>query len=223
MATSFVLFDLYETLLAFEMKLVHDDRRRMADQLRVSPERLERAEKMTEARMRGLYGGTLDEELATILQTAGAEPGPERVSRYRASQLDAWERATIVHPDVMTCLDDLRRAGVRLGLVSNCSHLTRPLLERWEIGRYFDQLVLSCEVGCTKPDRHILETAVAAMAARAEDGLLVDDQGEYVRAAAAIGLAGWQILRGRPPQTCGHRVIGDLRDLSRELVGDHPG
>jgi HAD superfamily hydrolase (TIGR01509 family) len=179
----------------------------------VSPERLERAEAMTEERMRGQYGRTLEDELATIMRAAGAPDDPESVSLYRDSQLRAWQEATIVQADVISCLEALHRAHVRLGLVSNCSHLTRPLLERWQLGRYFHAMALSCEVGCAKPDPRILATAVHAMDANPEDGLLVDDRAEYVSAAAAIGLDGCQIVRGRSPEMNDHRVISDLREI----------
>jgi HAD superfamily hydrolase (TIGR01509 family) len=95
----------------------------------------------------------------------------------------------------MPALGSLRRGGVRLGLVSNCSRLTRALLPTWPFGTSFDAIVLSCEVGTVKPDPAIVLAAVDALGASPEDGIFVDDSAEYVDAARMLGMGGLTMRR----------------------------
>jgi putative hydrolase of the HAD superfamily len=217
-----VLFDLYETLVRFDSRTIRAARERMIDRLGVSIEQLELAEERTlQDRMRGCFGTSLDDEMAAILHAAGARTDAELVSEFRESELRAWGAATLVHPDVMPCLDGLRADNVRLGLVSNCSRLTRPLLEQWPFGQRFEAVILSCEVGRTKPDPGIFERAVTEMCGAYDEGVLVDDRPAYVDGAEAAGLRGCLIARSQPPQSNGHHVISDLGQLTALVAGAH--
>ena len=232
---TFVLFDLYDTLVEFKPDPVREARQSMATDLGVSPRDLEEAERRTlSARMCGRFGNTLEDELAHIITEAGCTPHASLVSQYRDTQLNAWREASIVHSDVMPCLRYLRAARIRLGLVSNCSRLTRPLLGGWPFGGCFDEVTLSCEIGCTKPDKEILRTAVQAVGGNPKDGMLVDDRADFVAAATGFGLRGCQIVRRESaPQNGGPMmsdracvgaptssvVIDDLRHLPRHLGG----
>lgn len=87
-------------------------------------------------------------------------------------------------------LADLRRRGYRLGIITNWDPSARALVERHGLGGYFEQLVVSSEVGCEKPDRRIYDLAVAAGGVRAEECLYVGDN-YYIDAvgARAAGMA----------------------------------
>lgn len=53
---------------------------------------------------------------------------------------------------------------------------------------YFDAVVVSCEVGCAKPDPRIYEICLATLGIRAAAALFVDDRLENVEAAERQGL-----------------------------------
>ena len=59
----------------------------------------------------------------------------------------AWH----VYEDVRPCLERLRQAGYKLGIISNWDERLRPLLKALGLDRYFDAIIISCEAGHHKP------------------------------------------------------------------------
>jgi len=215
-----VLLDLYDTLVSFDPRLIAAGRAATAARLGVTPEALERADRATMPdRMLGRHGGLRD-ELAGLLRAAGAPAGALDVAAFMAAELRMWEAAVVVHDDVRPALARLRRHGVRLGLVSNCSHLTAPLLDMWGLRDRFDAVTLSCEAGCVKPSPRLFERALAAIGGEAARGLLVDDRQDCVEAARALGFRARRIVRGAPPGEAGE--VADLGELTDELLLGRP-
>ncbi len=83
---------------------------------------------------------------------------PELYERFgRAS---AWR----VFDDVLPLLDRAATRGIKLGVISNWDELLRPLLAELKLADYFEAIVVSCEVGFSKPSRVIFETAAEKLA-----------------------------------------------------------
>jgi putative hydrolase of the HAD superfamily len=53
---------------------------------------------------------------------------------------------------------------------------------------YFDEVIVSCEVGCTKPDARIYELCLERLGTRPEATLFVDDRVENLEGAARLGI-----------------------------------
>ena len=85
-------------------------------------------------------------------------------------------------------VDEVRRAGVHTGLLSNSWGLSAYPFER--LGRSFDTIVLSGEVGLRKPDARIFELAVDRVGLPAASCVFVDDLEPNVTAAIGFGLRG---------------------------------
>ncbi|RKJ40911.1 HAD family hydrolase [Acutalibacter sp. 1XD8-33] len=108
---------------------------------------------------------------------------------YRDSLgLDAGAFQTVAHtlsrdyrqeyslaPGALEVLDRLKEQGIVLGIVSNHHTGIRAVLEEMGIARYFHPVVISEEVGVSKPDAAILELACARAGASPEDCLYVGD------------------------------------------------
>jgi putative hydrolase of the HAD superfamily len=61
--------------------------------------------------------------------------------------------------DVRPILDRLSATGLRLGVISDWDERLRPLLQRFDLTRYFDPIIVSCEAGYPKPDPRIFAAA----------------------------------------------------------------
>jgi FMN phosphatase YigB (HAD superfamily) len=78
-------------------------------------------------------------------------------------------RRAAVHPSdgVHDCLDALKRAGARIGIVCDIgltpSSVVRELLARYDLLEFFDGMSFSDEVGYYKPDRPIFEHALESV------------------------------------------------------------
>ena len=82
-----------------------------------------------------------------------------------------------------------RAAGVRTAILSNGvpEIMARVRLER-TLGATFDVVVVSCEVGCAKPDPEIYRLTLSQLHAAPEHAVFVDDRAENIDAARQLGL-----------------------------------
>lgn len=100
------------------------------------------------------------------------------------TMLETWAP----YDDAAPTLRELRRRGVRTALVSNIGVDARPVLDRGGIGHLLDAVVLSCEVGVTKPGAGIFERALAALGAVPLHALMVGDNAGDDAGAARLGI-----------------------------------
>ena len=125
--------------------------------------------------------------------------------------LDTWD----VYDDSRPCLEQLRRTGVTLVLVSNWESWLEPLLHHRRIHHYFDALTISGQVGAEKPDAAIFHTALAQSGATAEEAAHVGDSiTSDVEGAQAVGIRPVLLDRSgslTPPP--GVPVLRSLSDL----------
>jgi REG-2-like HAD superfamily hydrolase len=145
----------------------------------------------------------------------------------RFAEPSAWR----VFEDVQEALERLASGGLKLGIISNWDERLRPLLRDLKLDDYFEVILISQEIGFTKPSRVIFELAAEKLALPPEsilhvgDSLELDAQGARAagfqaalldRAAGAVpGAAGETGRKGAPP---GWARIGSLRDLGPLLV-----
>lgn len=86
-------------------------------------------------------------------------------------------------------LDSLRRRGTRLVLLSNTSVAHIQFVRRqFDILSYFDDFVLSCEVGAMKPDSAIFQAALKKIDCPPEHCFYTDDISQYVEVGRRHGL-----------------------------------
>jgi epoxide hydrolase-like predicted phosphatase len=90
------------------------------------------------------------------------------------------------------------REHYRTALLSNAwNDLYNYIQNTWHITDAFDQIVISAEVGYTKPDHRIYRLALDRLGVSPEQALFVDDFIENVEAARQVGL---QALHFTEPQ-----------------------
>lgn len=113
----------------------------------------------------------------------------------RAVQDCTYLRCVDLYPDTLPALR-WWQGRVRLGLISNAEPSFREALGTLGLLPYFDEVVLSCEVGLRKPDPAIYQLALRNLNLLAEETWFVDDQPENVRGAIGVGIRGYRIHRG---------------------------
>jgi dihydrofolate synthase/folylpolyglutamate synthase len=106
----------------------------------------------------------------------------------------AWR----IFDDVVPCLEELKRRGLKLGVISNWDTRLRPLLRELLLDSYFDSVVISGEAGSQKPDSRIFQIAAAQLNLRPASILHVgDSSSEDVTGARAAGFQTWLLTRGK--------------------------
>ncbi|MFJ8578093.1 HAD family hydrolase [Micromonospora sp. NPDC093277] len=99
---------------------------------------------------------------------------------------DGW----VPYPDAEAVLSTLRRAGVKVAVVSNIGFDIRPLIDAWGLTELIDAYALSYEVGRCKPDPGIFLRACGMLGVDPERALMV---GDTPADAGAVG-AGCAVL-----------------------------
>lgn len=93
-------------------------------------------------------------------------------------------------PDVLSSLQRLKKSGLRLGIISNnMIEFVTPCLDYLGLADFFDCVVISGELGISKPDREIFDHALALMNVKASEAAMVGDTPEMdVAGAASAGI-----------------------------------
>ena len=123
-------------------------------------------------------------------------------------------------PEARGTLERLRAQGVTLGLVTNGdANQQRYKIDRHDLARYFDVMVIEGEFGAGKPDEAVYRHALDALRAKPEETWMVGDNLDFdVEGARQVGIAGVWIDRARaglPPGSTARpdHVIASLTDL----------
>jgi putative hydrolase of the HAD superfamily len=160
-----------------------------------------------------------------ILQACNVTARPGLVSELVSKDRDLLSASSRLYPDAIPFLQSLRSMGCRIALVSNCAENTRQLLSGLGVSELADAVVLSCEVGCAKPDARIYRHALGLLGVRADAAVLVDDQPAYCAGAVAAGMTALQIIRETtswPPVPPGVTVIRSLAQAVAMLSARSP-
>lgn len=122
---------------------------------------------------------------------------------------DSWA----LYDDVKPCLQALKAAGYRLGIISNWDASLVDLIRGLKLLPYFDVVVPSAEKGYRKPDPVIFQIALEEMGVEAENAAHVGDLPEADGAAAAVGITPVIIDRHDAHEGCGFIRVSSLEDL----------
>jgi putative hydrolase of the HAD superfamily len=118
------------------------------------------------------------------------------------------------YPEVPDALTRLRAQGARLAVVSNWDVSLHDVLERTDLRRLVDAVVISAEEGVAKPDPAIFRVALDRLGADATGALHVGDSVEHdVAGARAAGLQAVLVARDGATVPDGVRAVSSLAEL----------
>jgi putative hydrolase of the HAD superfamily len=126
----------------------------------------------------------------------------------RFSEPEAWR----IFDDVAPALESLAARGLKLGLISNWDDRLVPLLRRLNLFDYFNTVVVSCDVGASKPAPEIFRRAAEMLAVDRRAILHIGDSASAdVQGARAADFQALLLKRGVAPGKAGQ--ISSLREL----------
>lgn len=119
-----------------------------------------------------------------------------------------------VYPEVLPVLEELRRRGLKLAVVSNWEPSLGRFLKEFEVDGYFDTVLSSFAVGVHKPDPFIFRRALSSLGVTADQVIHVGPSLEE-DVAGALGAGIRPVWLNRTGIPTGHQVltIEDLRGL----------
>ncbi len=100
---------------------------------------------------------------------------------------------TIFWPNkrIFPLLIKLRKEGYKIACISNTNftHI-RYILKKYNLRKFFDVLVFSCDVKTRKPHPKIYKIALKRLNIKPEEAIFIDDKHENVHGAEKLGING---------------------------------
>jgi putative hydrolase of the HAD superfamily len=187
---SAVVFDMYGTLTPSWPKSVWDEQKRAcAAPLAISEDEWVSAlDAAWHERLTGSFG-TLAETFREIASRAGRTPTDEQLAEAVALRYAAYRRAQRLRPDAIGTLRALRADGLKIALVSDCTHDLADQWDELELAEFFDATVFSCHEGVRKPDPRLFRAAAERLGVPPGSCLYVGDGGgDEMAGSAAVGM-----------------------------------
>jgi FMN phosphatase YigB (HAD superfamily) len=124
-----------------------------------------------------------------------------------------------LYDDVLPCLEILRQAGVRMGLLSNAlGHGVEEAVAHFALDRYMTAAVSSRETGAVKPAPRMFSTLFGLLGVAPADAVMVGDSMEDdVDGAVACGCAAILLDRSRRRRDLAVPRIESLAELPAAL------
>jgi putative hydrolase of the HAD superfamily len=186
-----VIFDLWDTLVPWPVDSGNAFNEHAAERLGVEPERF--AEAWSAARP-GRSVGPLLENVRGVLAELGLNGAD--ADEIAGLRIDHTRRAFRPCEGAVETLDELRRRGLRLGLISVCGEDVARTWDESPFAGRFDSVVLSCSVGLAKPDPRIYRLAAEELGVAPEECLFVGDgANDELAGAERAGMRAAAILR----------------------------
>lgn len=198
-----VLFDFGGVIVRTEFQT---PRQRLADHLGVDYDDLVRLVFESEtSRTASLGRLSADEHWAAVARRLKRSPSETKIIR------DEFFAGDVVDRDLMSFIRALR-PRFKTGLISNAWDDLRAWLLRENIDDAFDHIIISAEVGVTKPQAEIYLLALKQLGVSPGEAVFVDDFIENVEGARAVGMLA---IHFRDPQS----AINELQRLLKMRQG----
>lgn len=170
-----VLFDLYDTLAEIKMSDYLQAKETIAMRAGVNQNDLiESWKKFTKPSARGEIL-TVDERIVLTLADLGKEITPEFANELSKIEIELQENQVHKLPGCDFTLKSLKNMGLKVGLVTNTSSVSKNVLGLLEIEQYFDSVIFSYEVGILKPDTAIYKLAASSLNLNESETIFVGD------------------------------------------------
>lgn len=151
-----------------------------------------------------------------VMRSFAGTPAAGQEERFFEKLYNDFGRASAwrMYEDVLPLLEWLKRAGKRLGVISNWDERLEPLLDELGLAVHFDVIIISHRAGVAKPDARIFYEAQSQFGIPPEGLMHVgDSRSEDMEGAANAGWRG--VLLDRSGASKG--AIGSLEGLKKEL------
>jgi putative hydrolase of the HAD superfamily len=161
--------------------------------------------------------GPIEPHLRSVADELGLTGDLAAVLKLRRD----WTTASMVpRPDAVPTIEELRRRGHRLGMISACSQDVPDIWESTPFGGLFDSTVFSCSVGFSKPDARIYQLCAEELGLAVEDCLFVGDgANDELPGAEAAGMTSLQLRApGEQLTPEGERWTGDFVERLSDVL-----
>ena len=178
---------------------------------------------LIEEKVRSLVGHGLENLMQNILPEIDPAIGARL---YREHHPTVMKSHTKLLPGVIEGLQELKDAGIKLGVCSNKpGYFTRALLGMLEIDRYFDVVLGPDDVGTAKPDPAMVNKALERLGVSKDQALYVGDMEVDIETGRQAAIETWVMPTGSNDEATlraanAARVFPGMRDVIAEVIAE---
>ena len=154
----------------------------------------ERGENIEEKRIIKAYLAASADEISA--REFWARLGLEK--EYPTIQVEYLEEILKIDEEFLELAPEFRKQYFMGYLSNDVAEWSQYLREKFQLNRYFDEIMVSGEVGIRKPDERIFTRFLGNIQALPEHCAFVDDSLRNVRAASRVGIKAIHFVRGKP-------------------------
>jgi len=174
-----VIFDLFGTLVPTpKLEPFIEDHRRTAEAFGLDPDAYLRAwytQQMGLKRSLGIFP-TMADAIRAACEKLGASPSAEQIAAAAARRVETTRCVlSSPRPDAIETLEGLAKAGLKRGMISDCSEEVPRVWNETPFAGHFDAVAFSCVEGIKKPDPRLYGDICAKLGVGPDQCLFVGD------------------------------------------------
>jgi putative hydrolase of the HAD superfamily len=133
--------------------------------------------------------GDVRQTMHVLAGRLGARLTEEQLDEASATRRSVQESMFTLRPEALGVIEQLRSAGLRTGLVSDCTSELPDAWARLPLAAVIDAPVFSCVEGTRKPDPRLFRKAAADLRTEPDRCVYIGDGGgQELTGASAIGM-----------------------------------
>jgi putative hydrolase of the HAD superfamily len=180
-----VVFDLWNTLALWPEELSRDFRRRWSERIGRPLDEIDAAWYAD-----GAYelreSGPIAAALRRVHDALGVEADVDELVAWR---VEVARQGVVASDEVLETLAELRRRGLRIGVITNCTEEVALVWDESRFAPLVDVVVFSATAGWMKPDRRIYERTCEELGVEPSECLFVGDgANDELRGAEEVGM-----------------------------------
>lgn len=188
-----MLFDLFETLIS-EWRNGKREKGHMFHEIGLNEELFKKEwHKRLDKRM----DGTFSNYRSVLIDILRAQNMPIDLKVLDAAQKQRERVKSLpfeqINEEIIGCLSELKRQGIKVGLISNCTPEEISAWEACTLSQYFDDVIFSYKVKCAKPNPEIYLMACKNLKVEPEKVIFIGDGGSNeLFGAEQVGMIPYQ-------------------------------
>ena len=187
-----VIFDMYETLITHYQTPLYFSHAMAKDMNIPVSDFLAYWRPSASLRTRGEL--SLEDILKMIVQENNLDETiiPEIVKKRKETKIDCFKH---LHPEIIPMLEELKKRGIKIGLITNCFSEEAEVIKKSILYPYFDVPILSYDVHLEKPDPAIFYLCLNQLGVKEEECLYIGDGGSHeLEASTNLGMKAKQCI-----------------------------
>ncbi|MBI4170305.1 MAG: HAD family phosphatase [Candidatus Aenigmarchaeota archaeon] len=102
--------------------------------------------------------------------------------------LSTYTRLIKLNKRTLSLAKNAKRNGYKIGILSNITSVVKGVNEKRGLFKEFSPVILSCDVGCMKPQKKMYRIAINKSGLRPEEIVYIDDRKELLLPAKRLGM-----------------------------------